>query len=88
MSFMPSFTVSFAVAASFYYDDKFGMETAETIKSADKIAAKVRTGTLAKIPYLLVVGGRERDAGTVAVREYGVGERGVIPFEGFETECQ
>ncbi|MBX3689007.1 threonine--tRNA ligase [Dokdonella sp.] len=34
----------------------------------EKIGYKIREHTLAKVPYLLVVGDRERDAGAVAVR--------------------
>jgi threonyl-tRNA synthetase len=34
----------------------------------ETISYKIRTHTLARVPYLLVVGAREREAGTVAVR--------------------
>jgi threonyl-tRNA synthetase len=37
----------------------------------EKIGYKVREHTLAKVPLLLVVGGREREEGTVAVRTLG-----------------
>ncbi len=36
--------------------------------SADKIGAKIREATLQKIPYMLVVGGREAENRTVSVR--------------------
>ncbi len=38
-----------------------------------------------KVPYILVVGEKERDAGTVAVRARGGVDHGVLPFEGFTT---
>ena len=44
--------------------------------SSDKIGAKVRRWTLQKVPYIFVVGRRETEAGTVAVRRRGVGEVG------------
>jgi len=36
--------------------------------SSEKIGAKIRRATLAKVPYMAVVGSREEQAGTVAVR--------------------
>ena len=43
---------------------------AEADLSNDKIGAKIRTSTMEKIPYVLVVGDKELDAGTVAVSKY------------------
>jgi threonyl-tRNA synthetase len=40
---------------------------------ADKLNAKIRTAAEAKIPYLLVVGERDRDAGTLSPRVHGTG---------------
>ncbi|MBM4015080.1 MAG: threonine--tRNA ligase [Planctomycetes bacterium] len=47
---------------------------------SDKISAKIRDGALEKVPYLLVIGARERDSGAVAVRERGGGDQGAVPF--------
>ncbi|MDR2392516.1 MAG: threonine--tRNA ligase [Planctomycetota bacterium] len=42
----------------------------------DKIGAKIREGELARTPYLLVVGEKERSGGTVAVRRRPLGDLG------------
>ena len=49
---------------------------AETDLRNEKIGYKVRAAQLDKIPYMLVVGAAEAEAGTVAVRKRGVGEIG------------
>ena len=36
-----------------------------------------------KIPYLLIVGGKDAEAGTVSVRQRGVGDLGAIPLQSF-----
>jgi threonyl-tRNA synthetase len=55
---------------------------AELNASAETIGAKIREATMAKIPYLLVMGEREMQAGTVAVRT-GAGDQGAIPLSQF-----
>jgi threonyl-tRNA synthetase len=50
----------------------------------DKIGAKIRDAQLQKIPFMLVLGDREAEAGTVAVRERSRGDLGVMPLEEFE----
>jgi len=42
----------------------------------EKIGYKIRQAELEKVPYMLVVGDREREAGTVAVRQRGKGDLG------------
>lgn len=54
-------------------------------RSRDRINAKVKMGADARIPYLLVVGGRDEEAGTVSIRQRGVGELGAKPLEDFVT---
>lgn len=44
----------------------------------EKIGFKIREAQLAKIPYMLVVGGREREKGTVSVRKRGGEDLGVM----------
>ena len=46
----------------------------------EKINYKVREHSLAKVPYLLVVGKREAEEGTVAVRRLGEKEQKVMPL--------
>jgi threonyl-tRNA synthetase len=55
----------------------------------EKISYKIREHTLEKVPYLLVVGDKERDAQTVAVRARGGVDLGVMPIDTFvERLCQ
>ena len=49
----------------------------------EKIGFKIREHTLQKIPYLLVVGDREVESGTVAVRKHDGEDLGVITFDDF-----
>ncbi len=49
----------------------------------ERIPAKIRSATEEKIPYLLVVGGRDEEAGTVSLRKRGAGEQGAVPLEAF-----
>ena len=49
----------------------------------EKIGFKVREHTLQKIPYLLVVGDRERDSGSVAVRARNGEDLGSMPISAF-----
>jgi threonyl-tRNA synthetase len=45
---------------------------------------KIREGEVAKVPYLAVIGGREAEAGSVAVRTRGAGtKQNVIPQQEF-----
>lgn len=47
----------------------------------DKIGAKIRNATMMKIPYMLVVGDREKEAGQVAVRTLKGEDKGVQSVE-------
>jgi threonyl-tRNA synthetase len=49
----------------------------------EKISYKIREHTLQKVPYLLVVGDKEREANTVAVRARGGVDLGVMPVDAF-----
>ncbi len=49
----------------------------------EKIGLKIREAQLQKLPYMLVVGAREREAGTVAVRSRSEGDIGAIPIDDF-----
>jgi threonyl-tRNA synthetase len=57
----------------------------------EKIGYKIREHTLAKVPYLLVVGDREREAGAVAVRTRSGEDAGSMPVAAFaerlKSEC-
>ncbi len=51
----------------------------------EKITYKIREHSLQKVPYILVVGEKERDAGSVAVRCRGGVDLGVMPMGEFST---
>ncbi|MFW6193192.1 MAG: threonine--tRNA ligase, partial [Gemmatimonadota bacterium] len=60
---------------------------AELDDRSDTLSYRVRDGELGKVPYLLVVGDRELEQGTVAVRERGAAEKQkVMPVEAFVDE--
>ena len=49
----------------------------------EKIGLKIREASMKKVPYLLVVGDKEKEAGTVAVRARGNKDLGVLDVDGF-----
>ena len=49
----------------------------------ESLKAKIREAQLAKVPYMLVIGDREAEAGTVSVRHRHRGDLGVQPLAGF-----
>ena len=53
----------------------------------EKVNLKIREAQLQKIPYMLVVGGREAEAGTVSVRNRKHGDQGVKPLDAFLAEA-
>jgi len=65
---------------------------AEVDERGESVARKIRDAELRKIPYMLIVGDREKDAHEVALREHHHGNRGSIAVEAFidrvHTEVQ
>ena len=51
----------------------------------EKVGFKIREHTLDKVPFLLVVGDREMETGTVAVRARNGEDLGVMSLDGFKT---
>ena len=51
----------------------------------EKIGYKIRQAQVAKVPYMLVVGDKEMEEGTVNVRKHGGDELGTVPFQEFFT---
>jgi len=49
----------------------------------EKITYKIREHSLQKVPYILVVGDKEKDAGAVAVRARGNQDLGVMSLDSF-----
>ena len=54
----------------------------------EKITYKIREHALQKLPYLLVVGDKERESNTVAVRARGGVDLGVMPLDAFVARLQ
>jgi len=57
----------------------------EIDKRNEKVNFKIREAQLMKIPYMLVIGDREVDAGTVSVRNRRNGDLGAKTFDEFTT---
>ncbi|MCP5365001.1 MAG: threonine--tRNA ligase [Hyphomicrobiales bacterium] len=81
-----------AVVATITNDlDAYALSVATALKTAgvrvetdlrnEKIGYKVREHTLAKVPLLLVVGNRERETGSVAVRALGEGSQESVALD-------
>ena len=52
---------------------------AELDDRTESVGRKIRDAELRKIPYMLVIGDREAEGGTVSVREHRVGDSGSMP---------
>ncbi len=49
----------------------------------EKIGRKIRDNELKRVPYLLIIGEKEAETGTVSVRKQGDGDKGVMKLEEF-----
>jgi len=54
----------------------------------EKMNAKIRDFTMQKVPYVLVMGDKEAEAGAVSVRARGKGDSGAVPFQEFLARIQ
>jgi threonyl-tRNA synthetase len=59
-----------------------GIRVIQDLKN-EKITYKIREHSMQKLPYILVMGDKEKAAGTVAVRARGNEDLGVMPLEAF-----
>lgn len=59
---------------------------AQVDDSSERMSAKIRQAQLQKVPYMLVVGDREMEAGAVAVRLRSGEDLGSVPFETFQQQ--
>ena len=57
----------------------------EVDRNSETIGSKIRSARNERVPYMLVVGGREAEAGTVAVRSRADGELGAMPLADFKA---
>jgi threonyl-tRNA synthetase len=61
---------------------------AELDENNEKIGAKIRLAQLAKVPYMLVLGAREEEAGEVSVRSRSQGDEGAVSAQRFVERIQ
>jgi threonyl-tRNA synthetase len=61
---------------------KYGFRAKADLRN-EKIGFKIREHTLMRVPYLLVVGDREMEEGTVAVRTRKGEDLGAMPLQEF-----
>jgi threonyl-tRNA synthetase len=54
----------------------------------EKITYKIREHSLQKVPFILVVGDKEKANGTVAVRARGNQDLGVMPLDAFVQKIE
>src|ERR1700675_3207284 len=54
----------------------------------EKLQAKIRDAQMQKIPYMLIVGGKEAEAGTVSVRHQSKGDLGPRPVAEFLSDLR
>ncbi len=62
---------------------KAGGLRAEVDERTESVARKIRDAEMRKIPYMLVVGDREQESDTVALREHRRGDAGSVAVEAF-----
>jgi threonyl-tRNA synthetase len=55
---------------------------------SEKIGKKIRDNELKRIPYLLIIGEKEQESGSVSVRRQGEGDKGTMSVEEFATFLQ
>jgi threonyl-tRNA synthetase len=54
----------------------------------EKLQARIRDAQLQKVPYMLIVGGKEAEAGTVSVRQQSKGDLGPRPLADFLADLR
>ncbi len=60
----------------------------ETDDRSESVARKVRDAELRKVPYMLIVGDREQEAGEISLREHRHGDAGTVSVEDFAVRLQ
>ena len=55
---------------------------------SEKTGKKIRDAEVSKIPYMLIVGEKEEENGTVSVRKHGEGDLGTFTIEEFKNRLQ
>ena len=55
---------------------------------SEKIGYKIREAQLKKIPYMLIIGEKEEQSGTVSVRKRGEGDIGTVSVDDFLSSAK
>ncbi len=71
---------AYAVKKALY---EVGIDDVEVDTRSEKLGYKLREAQLEKIPYMLVIGDKEAEEGTVSVRKRGHGDQGSVSTEDF-----
>ena len=58
----------------------------EVDTSAEKLGAKIRGAQLMKVPYMVIVGGKDEAAGVISVRSRAEGDKGQMKLEDFVSK--
>jgi threonyl-tRNA synthetase len=67
--------------------DKYNLWIRSQVDGSDSsLESKIRAGEVMKVPYILVVGGREKENQSVSVRIRGKGDIGEVDFANFRNE--
>lgn len=61
---------------------------AEMDDRSEKMQSKIRDAQMQKVPYMLIIGDREQEAGQVAVRTRDNEDKGVLPLEKFISQIK
>jgi len=54
----------------------------------EKIGYKIREWEMQKVPYMLIVGEKEKESGTVSVRQHKLGDKGSLSIEEFVSKIK
>jgi threonyl-tRNA synthetase len=57
-------------------------------EQSDKLGAKIRRAEIDKVPYTLVLGGKEAETQSISVRSRAKGDEGVMPFADYLARLQ
>ena len=68
------------VAAQLLAQLKAAGVRAKLDEQSDKLGAKIRRAEIDKVPYTLVLGGKEAETQSISVRSRAKGDEGVMPF--------
>lgn len=78
--------VDYAQKVKAYFDENDVRSTIDD--RSEKIGRKIRDNEMQHTPYLLIVGEKEAQNGTVSIRKQGEGDQGALSYEDFAKKIQ